>query len=336
MNDKILITGAAGFIGSHLVELILREEPIDKLRLFVAEGESLDNLPKEKFDIVFGDIRDKKKLRHAMRNVSIVYHLAAKTIDGGKYYKDSEYKEVNIEGTRNLLYECRNRKIKKFVLFSSIAVYGLPAWTGDMRNFDELQPKKPVEIYGWSKLMAENELIEAHRRWDIPYVIIRPTTVYGPRDVRNLLELYRAIMKHLFFFIGNGKNKMDYVFVGDVVRGARLAQLSNNKEGDYIIGAGKPLTLNEIVRCVSSSINAWVIPLHVNKSLGLSLSYALSVVGKLIGVRFPLFPSRVKVLTSNCYFNTSKAEKELNYHPQISFEEGTKITSKWLIVNDLL
>lgn len=337
MKNKILITGAAGFIGSHLVELLLKEgEPIENLRLFVLEGESLKNLPKENFDIVFGDICDKKKVKTAMKDVSVIYHLAAKTIDGGKYYSDSEYENVNVIGTKNLLSECKDMKIKKFVLFSSIAVYGLPAWVGDMKNFDESRSKNPVEVYGLSKLRAEKEVYKAHKEWKIPYAIIRPTSVYGPRDVRNLLELYKSIKKHLFFFIGDGNNKMDYVFVGDVVRGARLAQLSKSSVGDYIIGCGNPPTLNEVVKNVANSINTWVFPLHVHKYFGLGLSYFLDISGKLIGIRSPLFPSRVKVLTADCYFNISKATKELNYSPQVSFKEGARITGKWLINNGLL
>lgn len=331
MKNKILITGAAGFIGSHLVELLLKEEPIERLRLFIAKGESLNNLPSKKFDIITGDIRNLKIVKKAMGNVSVVYHLAAKTIDGSFYYPDLEYEEVNVKGTQNLLTECKNSRIEKFILFSSIAVFGLPAWTGDMINWDESYPKKPVEVYGRSKLEAEKAVIAANKRWGIPYAIIRPTNAYGPRDKRNLVELYKAIKNHRFFFIGKGDNRMDYVFVKDVTRAARLAQLSNRKSGDYIIGGGKPLTLNEIVKNVSQSIHTAVFPIHTPKIIGLALSNVINSMGKLAGISPPLFPSRVKVMTSNCFFNISKAKKEIGYHPQVSFERGTKITGRWLM-----
>lgn len=324
----ILITGAAGFIGSHLVDSLL-EEKIEarNLRLFVQKSDSLKNLQAKNFEIIKGDIRDKKAVKTAMKDVVVVYHLAARTLDVNTY---TDFEDVNINGTQNLLNECRN--VKKFILFSSIAVFGLPAYVGDMINVDERFPKKAPEVYGKSKLEAEQRVIKS----GIPYAIIRPTTVYGPRDIRNLLELYRAIKKHLFFFIGNGKNKMDYVFVRDIVRGARLAELSNKKSGDYIIGGGKPLTLNEVVAQVSKSINTNVFPVHIPKILGLTLSYLTKYGAGAIGMRSPLFPDRVKVMTSNCYFNISKAKKELGYIPKISFEEGTKITGKWLIENRLI
>lgn len=337
MGEKILVTGASGFIGSHLVEFLLEEgESVKNIRLFIAKGESLKNLPKIDFDIIFGDIRKKEDLKRAMEGVSVVYHLAAKTIEGGKYYTDSEYKEVNIQGTKNILEQCKKKKIKKFVLFSSIAVYGLPAWVGDMKNISEAHPKNPVEIYGFSKLMAEKAVIEAHKKWGIPYVIIRPTSVYGPRDIRNLLELYKIIKKHLFFFIGDGKNKMDYVYVGDVVRGARLAELSKDKTGEYIIGGGERTSLEDVVKNVSRSIDSWYFNFHLDRQFGLVLSYLMVFIFKLLGKRSPLFPERVKVLTADCFFNISKAKKELKYSPLVSFEEGTNITGRWLKENHLI
>lgn len=331
---NVLVTGAAGFVGSHLVDLLLAEKvPARNLRLFVLESDSLQNLPSENFEIIKADIRDKKAVKAAMKDVTVVYHLAAITLDGNT---NTDYNGINVIGTQNLLDECKNTNIKKFILFSSTAVFGLPAYLGDMVDIDETSPKNPMEVYGKSKLEAERRVIKTHEKSGLPYAIIRPTTVYGPRDIINLLELYRAIKKHLFFFIGDGKNKMDYVFVKDVVRGARLAELSNKKSGDYIIGGGKPLTLNEVVKNVTESISVKAPAIHIPKSLGLALGYFMQYCAKIIGKRSPLFPDRVRVMTSNCYFNISKAKRELNYIPKTSFEEGTKITGQWLIKNKMI
>lgn len=335
--DKILVTGAGGFIGSHLVETLLENKiPLENIRLLIPKKESLTNLPNLKFDIVRGDIQNTKDVKKAVDGVNIVYHLAALTIDGGKYYTQEEYAKVNVLGTENLLKVCKDKKIKKFIFFSSIAIYGLPAWAGNIRDWNENQPKNPREIYGESKLKAEEKIIEANKKWEIPYVILRPTSVYGPRDKRNLLELYRTIKKHLFFYIGDGKNKMDYVFVKDVVHAAYLAANSPQTKGDYIIGCGKPLTLNEIIFYVTKSINASVPALHIPKSFAYTSSFIIERVSKLLGIRPMLFPARVKVMTRDCYYDISKAKKDLNYKPLFSFEKGTQITGKWLIENNLL
>lgn len=336
MKSKILITGAAGFIGSHLVDYLLEEGyPVDSLRLLILKDDSLDNLPNKNFDIIRGDVRDKVTVKKALEGVKIVYHLAALTI-GGNRYKDTEYREVNIKGTQNTLDGCRDKNIQKFIFFSSIAVFGLPALKGDMINLDERAPKQPREIYGQTKLEAERRVVRAHKKWKIPYAIIRPTTVYGPKDKGNLTELYKAIKKHYFFFIGDGENKMDYVYIKDVVRAAYLTQLNRLQASDYIIGAERAILFKEVVRCVAKSINQHVPKLHIPKSVGLALSYLTQFAGKVLGRRSPLFPSRVKVMTTSCYFNTTKARKELKFRPKVSFKEGTHITGKWLLENGVI
>ena len=335
MKHKILITGASGFIGSHLVEELLTEgvSPAS-LRLLVLPGDTLDNLPREKFDIVKGDIRNKKTVEKVIKGVETIYHLAAKTVFEGKTYKD--FAEVNVEGTQNLLDAVKGKKIQKFVLFSSIAVYGLPAYVGERINCDETWPHNPAEDYGRSKWEAEKRLCRAHKNWGIPYVIIRPTTVYGPRDHQNIYELYKAIKNHYFFRIGNGDNLMDYVYVKDLVKGARQAQLHKSKMNDFILGAGKPITLNEVINSVAKSINEDVPNWHISKNIVLPLSYAFDIFGHILNNSMPLFPNRVKVLTTSCYFNSAKAKKQIGYQPETSFLEGTRITGRWFIKNNTL
>ncbi len=329
---KTLITGAAGFIGSHLVEYLLQDGvKLSSLRLLVNNDEPLDNLPDKKFDIIYGDIRDKKTVKEAMKDVDTVFHLASLVIDPTN--PNVDYTGVNVLGTKNLLDECKNKKVKKFIFFSSIAVYGLPAWAGDRININETSPFDPREDYGSSKLEAEKEVIKANKRWGIPYIIIRPTSVYGPRDKRNLLDLYKIISKGLFFYIGNGKNKMDYVYVKDLVRAARTAQLSKLKNEDFIIGGGKPTTLENVAANVSKSIGKKKPKIYLPNTVVLFMSYGIKFISTSLRIKLPLFPDRVKVMTANCYFNIAKASKLLKYKPKFSFEKGTSITGKWFIGN---
>jgi dihydroflavonol-4-reductase len=331
-NKKILVTGASGFIGSFLVEELLRDGVnVRDLRLLLKPGDSLENLPSKNFDIVWADIRNKKAVKRAMDGVETIFHLAAKTVFEGKTYKD--FKDVNVDGTQNLLDAAKGKKIQKFILFSTIAVYGLPAYAGERINCDETWPLKPMEDYGKSKLEAEKRLLKAHRDWGIPYVIIRPTTVYGPRDHQGMIELYRAIKRHYFFNIGDGKNKMDYVFVKDLVKGVRQAQLSKSKADDFILGADKKITSKEVAKCVAKSINEKVPNWYIPKIIAFPISYVVELLSKILQIRPPLFPNRVRILTQNCYFNIDKAKKKLSYHPRTSFEQGAMITGKWFLKN---
>lgn len=320
---KILITGATGFIGSHLVRALVSAGVQKKLCLLVPPGDSLKNLPHKMFDVVWGDIRDKEVVKRATAGVETIYHLAAKTIFEGAKYRD--YAQVNVDGTQNLLDSYRDQRIQKFVFFSSIAVYGLPAYVGEIINWNETRPQNPAEPYGESKLEAERRIIKFHYQTGMPYTIIRPTTVYGPRDRQGIFQLYQAVKGHYFFQVGDGQNLMDYVYVGDLVKGAVLAGQSKSRAGDYILGCGKPITSGDICKLVARSIGESIPKFNLPKNIALVLSYPLWW--------SPLFPKRVKILTTNCFYDSAKAKKELGYNPTTSFAKGAEITGKWLIKN---
>lgn len=334
---KILITGAAGFIGSHLVEYLLKEgEPVNRLRLVLLENESTKFLPKENLEILRGDIRNKTFVKKIMEGVETVYHLAAitsTTLDKNTY---KIYKEVNVDGTSNLLEACSLKKIQKFIFFSSVAVYGLPPWTGDIINWDETHLKTYSEVYGKSKLEAEEKVIDSHRKWGIPYAIIRPANVYGPRNFGQLYGLYKSIKNHQFFMIGNGKNKMHYVYVADLVGAVRKIQLSSRKSGEYIIASKEPTEFRNIVKFIAESIGEKPSNLYIPKIIGLVISYVLDTCGKIMGFKSPLFPDRVRVMTMNYYYDISKARKEFGYKPLVSFKEGAMETGKWYLENGYL
>lgn len=326
---KVLITGAAGFIGSHLVEYLLTKGvPSNKLRLLVPDWEDLDNLPRRKYEIVRGDIRDKKLVSKTTHSVGLIYHLAAKTVSDKSTFKD--YVDTNVSGTVNLLRAGVSSRVTKFIFFSSISVFGLPAWKGDMIDISEDSPKEPSEPYGLSKLEAEKKVLLFNKKHGLPYVIIRPTTVYGPGDKAGITQLFRSIKNHYFFFIGDGDNLMDYVYVKDLVSGVYLAAINKRMSGDYILGSGKPITFNKIVGTVARNVGERPPNFRVPKSVGLFASYLVKHPFKLIGKTPPLFPERVKVMTTNCYFNISRAEREIKYNPKYSIEKGIKLTADWL------
>lgn len=327
-QSKILITGAAGFIGSHLVDLLLKQGvKRGNLRLFIPEGESLSNLPDSSFDIIRGDIRNARAVKRAVGGVETIYHLAAKIDFDTKTY--DEYRSVNVDGTQNFLHACRNNSLQKFVFFSSIGVFGMPADIGNIEGWDETHPKTYTNLYGRSKWEGEQRVIEAHKRWGIPYAIVRPASVYGPREKGPTLALYRTIKKHQFVMIGDGKNLMHYVYVGDLVAGARQAQLSKKASGDYILAGEKPVPFHEVVRDVAASILETVPSLSIPKSIALPLSYVAQAAGKLAGIPSPLFPSRVKTMTTTYYYTIAKARKEISYHPKTSFTQGSMVTGAW-------
>jgi nucleoside-diphosphate-sugar epimerase len=327
---KILITGASGFIGSHLVDLLIQEKvPVKDIRLFILNGESLENIKHKNVEIVWGDILNIHDAKNAMKDIDIVYHLAAFTTG-----KDDSKFDVNWMGTRNLLKN-KTQKLKKFILFSSIAVYGLPSFLGDNTNISEKSPMKLVGGYAKSKFKAELELLKEHKRSGLSYTIIRPTTVYGPRDKAGIYQLYKAIKSGLFIRIGNGKNKVDYVYVTDLVKGARLAEVKK-RSGDYIIGSCHPISFNDLVDCVAESIDNSVPNFYLPRSIALLIGKIADMSTKTFRVRLPISYDRVKVMTANYYFDCTKAQRELGYKPRVKFIEGARRTAQWLIKRGLI
>ena len=319
---KILITGAAGFIGSHLVEHLLNDGVKPKnLKLFVHYKDSLKNLPKKNFEIIKGDICEASIIKKSMKDVDVVYHLAALTLK--PEYSEVDYFRVNVEGTKNLLTSAESQKVKKFIFFSSVAVYGLPSCADDIVNFNEMHPKSACEVYGKSKLVGENLVSKSK----IPTVIIRPTTVYGPYDHQSFPDLVKSIKNHQFFIIGNGENKLDYVFVKDLVRAARLAEKNKKTKQDYIIGGGA-ITINEIAKAIPEITKSWILPIHIPKDIAFIISYFTQF------LNFPLYPSRVNAMTSNFYFDLSKSKKEIGYVPHFPFKKGSRLAIKWLYDNN--
>lgn len=322
-QQKYLITGAAGFIGSHLVELLLHEGIMPRnLRLLIQPGETLHNLPHKDFDVVYGDLRNKKDLVGIEENIDVVYHLAAVTMNG----EGGLFHAVNSRGTKNLLDRFRNKKLQKFVFFSTIAIYGLPAFTGQREGITEESELRVVGEYADSKFKAEKLVMSSK----LPYSIVRPTTVYGPRDKAGIYQLIQSIKSGYFFRIGSGSNKMDYVYVKDLVKGARLAQLSKRKASDYILGSARPVTFDEIVSTIYKCLNKSPMRMYIPRALGLVIGKIADTISKVLPIHLPISEDRVKVMTANYYFDSSKAKKEISYNPNTSFKKGITITLQWL------
>lgn len=329
---KYLITGGTGFIGRHLVDYLLHDgiKPED-IRLLITSRKKLKNLSKNSYEVIVGDVRNKKQVENAVKGVDVIYHLATKAGVGDGSYR--YFKDTNVEGTRNLVDAAVKNKAKKFIFFSSVGVYGFPALAGDIRNVSESYKRTFNEGYGQTKVEAEDLIIKACAGSAMKYIIIRPTLVFGPGRKDSFIQLISAIKKHYFFYIGNGNNRMDYVYVKDVVRISRELEISKISNEDFIVGSGNPLTQKRIVETISDvagSKRPWI---FIPKNIALFVSYIIYYLSKLIGFKPFLFPDRFKVLTSYFYFNTGKL-KRYGFKPKYTFKEGLKETILYLNFNE--
>jgi nucleoside-diphosphate-sugar epimerase len=326
-KKKVLVTGAAGFIGSHLVDaLVARGEPV---RCFVRKKDSLEFLPRKGIEVVVGDIVDKKSLASACEGVKIIYHLAAKTDFEGKTWE--EYYQPNVLGTENLIALAIKEKVKRFVFFSTIRVVGL----GDSKiPVDETAPYAPINFYDKSKCEAEKRVLISFKKSKLPIVILRPTSVYGPRDRGTYFSFFKAIAQGKFFLVGSGKNLVSFVYVSNVVEATLLAGKSKKAIGQtYFINDDHPYTMEKLSKTIALAFGKKLLPLKLPRGLGYLLGYSFGL-GKIFGFKPPLSPERVRNLTISYVFDISKAKKELGYHPKISLKEGVKLTAQWYEKHD--
>jgi len=237
----ILITGGAGFIGQHLVKELSKEFEI--IVLDNLSSGKLENILKYDVNFVKGDICDEKKVEKVMRKkIDYVFHLAAQ-VSIEKSVKNPIFDaKTNILGTINLLKYAEKYRVKKFVYFSSAAVYGKP----QRLPIDENHPTKPLSPYGLSKLTGERYC----ELFNIPHVILRIFNVYGigqqpENPYSGVISKFMDNVKknESLEIFGDGNQYRDFVHVKDVVRAAKIA-LSH--EGTFNIGCGEKATINQL------------------------------------------------------------------------------------------
>ena len=321
MKEKVLVTGAGGFIGSHLVEALL--EKGYEVVCLLKPGEDIRWIKDLDVTLKYGDITDKESLYEPVKGVSYIYHLAA-SLGGGD--KPAHIYEINFDGSRNLLEVCResNLKLKRFLFASSTAAAGD---TGDSGVFDEEKSANPKTDYGKSKLMAENYLREKGE--NIPYTIIRFPLVYGPRSLGGLYTIFKMVNSGFQLLIG--KIHTNVGFVKDIVNGVILAAESPAAVGQtYFLGEDRVYSSREIVRHIIDVLGKKTVKIRIPYFIVYTMAFLIETFSNLTG-KHPLIRrhSVSAYLNSNWRFSMKKARKELKFETRYALPEGLKITADW-------
>jgi dTDP-glucose 4,6-dehydratase len=257
-----LVTGSDGFIGSHLVEMLVAKGCRVKSFVYYNSFNSwgwLDTIPEDKLsevEIFTGDIRDPNSVKTAVNGVDIVFHLAALTGIPFSYYSPDSYVDTNIKGTLNILQACRDCKIERVIHTSTSEVYG----TAQYVPINEKHPLQAQSPYSASKIGADAIAMSFHKSFNLSLTIARPFNTYGPR------QSARAIIPTIITRIASGNNEIplgaleptrDFSYVKDIVR-AFIAILESEKSiGEVInVGSNFEISIGDTVQLIAEAMNA--------------------------------------------------------------------------------
>lgn len=322
---EILVTGATGFIGKHLVKELVKKH---KVRCFAREESKpsdISFLEDCKAEIFIGDIYDKKSLRKAMKGIDSVFHLA-----GGGYVATTfkkgfeELKKLNVLTTKNVIEASVDSKVKRFVHYSSISAMGIIV----NQRLDETSSCKPGTPHEVCKL--ETEKIMDKYKDKIIITIIRPGIVFGPHGMNSeILQLAKLMKKPFFVIPGNGKNIMPWIYVDEVVKATINIFNKNKKSGERFIVVSEPQpTFNQLIYTIRGAMKEKTAIFHIPKHSFRAAAGVLEKLGDLFGFAPLINSTRARSMTSDRIYSIEKI-KNLNHKPMNNFKNSIKMTIDW-------
>lgn len=314
----LLVTGAAGFIGRHLV-LRLGEAGARVRALDVStEPRGLDG---GGVAYTQADVRDRSALQDAVAGVDTVFHLAAVHLD--VHAGAEAFESVNVQAVRALVECCAEAGVRRLIHCSSVGVYGHVANPPAAED----APKAPQTPYERTKLAGERVALARGQELGLDVVILRPAWVFGPGCPRTA-KLLAAVRKRRFVYIGDGSNLRHPLFIDDLVRAFFLAgEAPGSVAGKaYIIGGPRAMTLREMVESCAEVLGVPPPRLRLPRRVGRALGWSAEWVAGLLGREPPLSRRSLAFFENDNAFDVGRAERELGFHASVEFEEGLRRT----------
>lgn len=309
-NKKVLVTGADGFIGSHLTEMLVAEgasvSALSQYNSFNYWGWLEDINCKDDIEVICGDVRDPNFTNKITKNVDIIFHLAALIAIPYSYIAPDSYIDTNIKGTLNMCQAALNNSVSKIIVTSTSEVYG----TAKYVPIDENHPLQPQSPYSATKIGADAIAKSFNNAFDLPLVIARPFNTYGPR------QSARAVIPTVITQIAAGKKVIE------------LGDLTPTRDFNYVKDTCKGFI--ELAKCeaaVGETVN-------IGSNYEISIKDTLNLIKKLMNSDVDIVQDEKRIRPKNSEVNrlwcdNTKIRKMTNFEPSYTIEEGLKETIDW-------
>jgi nucleoside-diphosphate-sugar epimerase len=327
--SKYLVTGATGFVGSHIAEAMVKKGwQVVTVARASSDTKFLDSLGVQ---IVRGDLTEPETIEKAMAGVKAVVNSAAKVGDWGPV---EEYRKVNVESVALLLEACRRHPVERFVQISSLGVYE----ARDHQGTDETvsPPKQHMDGYTQTKVEAEDVVMGYHKNHGIPTVILRPGFVYGPRDRTVLPRLIDKLRRGKIRYIGSKTKRMNTIHVANIVAAVFLALEKKEAIGEiFNITDDEEVTKQRFMETICTETGLTPPRKTVPYFLAKTVAGLMERIAKLRRAKQAPAVTRaqVKFMGQNLHYSCEKAKTLLGYKPQVKFAEGMKEMIAWWKAN---
>ena len=313
---QILVTGADGFIGSHLTEMLLEQDYHVKALCYYNSFNSwgwLDGVRHPQLEIFSGDVRDPHFCNHIARDVEIIFHLAALIAIPYSYVAPDSYLETNVKGTLNICQAAKANGVKRVLVTSTSEVYG----TAQYVPIDERHPKQPQSPYSASKVGADAMAMSFYNAFDLPIVIARPFNTYGPR------QSARAVIPTIITQLAHGMREL------------KLGDLSPTRDFNFVKDTCRGfIELSKCDEAIGQEVN-------IASNYEISVRDTLQLIAKIMGVdvRFIEDTERLRPKKSEVFRlwgDNTKIKMLTGFEPIYSIESGLRETIQWFTNGDNL
>lgn len=341
MNPRILITGASGFIGSFIVEEALNRG--FETWAAVRKSSSREFLQDERIHFIELNLSSEEQLKQQLKDIQFDYVVHAAGVT--KCLHKEDFFRINTEGTKNLVRALLDLQmpLKRFVYISSLSIMGAIREEQPYKEIRERDKAKPNTAYGKSKLEAEQWLVSLNKELEkkneklLPYVILRPTGVYGPRE-RDYFMMAKSIQSHIDFAVGFKQQDITFVYVTDVVQAVFLAMEKGQTGRCYFLSDGEVYqssTFSDLIR--KELGNPWWIRITAPLWLLRIITFCGEYIGHMTGKVTALNNDKYNIMKQrNWRCDINPARQELDYEPQVKLEEGVRRSIAWYKKNKWL